>query len=170
VTPLEITGLTIFILVLFVGIFSIVFGMPGTVIILIDAILYAIFTGFDKIGVKILIILLVISLLAEVIDFALGVAGAAKLGASRTGIWASVIGGFIGATILTPVLFGFGTIVGSFLGGFTGILTIELFRQSQLKPAFRIGYSIILGRFTGMFVKGFFALVMIIITLTNIYS
>jgi uncharacterized protein YqgC (DUF456 family) len=170
VTTLEIAGLTIFILVLFVGIFSIIFGIPGTVIILIDAILYATFTGFDKIGIKVLLLLLVISLLAEALDFALGMAGAARFGTSRKGIWVSVIGGFIGAIIMTPILYGFGTIVGSFLGGYTGILITELIHQRQLKPALRAGYGMLLGRFTGMLVKGFFALVMIIITLTNIFS
>lgn len=169
-TTLEIAGLTIFILVLFVGIFSIIFGIPGTVIILIDAILYATFTGFDKIGIKVLLLLLVISLLAEALDFALGMAGAARFGTSRKGIWVSVIGGFIGAIIMTPILYGFGTIVGSFLGGYTGILITELIHQRQLKPALRAGYGMLLGRFTGMLVKGFFALVMIIITLTNIFS
>ena len=169
-TPLEITGLTIFILLLFAGIFSIVLGMPGTVIILIDAILYALFTGFDKIGLKVLIILLVISLLAEVLDFALGIAGAARYRASGKGIWASLIGGVIGAIVMTPVLFGFGTIMGCFFGGFAGILIVELIHQGQLKPALRAGYGVMLGKFSGMLVKGFFALVMITITLTSIYS
>jgi len=167
---LEIAGMTIFILVLFVGIFSIVFGLPGTVIILINTILYSLFTGFDKIGIKILAILLVISLLAEALDFVLGMAGAARFDASKKGIWASVTGGFIGAIIMTPVFYGFGTIAGFFLGGFTGILITELIRQGQLKPVIRTGYGIILGRFTGILAKGFFAFVMIIITLTNIYS
>jgi len=170
VTPLEITGLTIFILLLFAGIFSIVLGMPGTVIILIDAILYAFFTGFHKIGLKVLIILLVISLLAEVLDFALGIAGAARYRASGKGIWASLIGGVIGAIVMTPVLFGFGTIMGCFFGGFAGILIVELIHQGQLKPALRAGYGVMLGKFSGMLVKGFFALVMITITLTSIYS
>ena len=44
----EIAGLTVFILVLFMGIFSIVFGIPGTAVILIDVILYALITGFEK--------------------------------------------------------------------------------------------------------------------------
>lgn len=169
-SPFEIAGMTIFILVLFVGVFSIVLGLPGTVIILIDAILYAMFTGFDKIGIKILVILLIISLLAEALDFLLGIAGAAQHGTSRTGIWASLIGGVTGAIIMTPVLFGFGTILGGFLGGFAGVLILEMIHQRQLKPALRAGYGVILGRFAGMFVKGFFALTMITITLTNIYS
>jgi uncharacterized protein YqgC (DUF456 family) len=170
VSPFEIAGTTIFILVLFAGILSIVLGLPGTVIILIDVILYAMFTGFDKIGVKILIILLIISLLAEALDFLLGIAGATRHRTSDKGIWASLIGSVTGAIIMTPVLFGFGTILGSFLGGFAGVLILELIHQRQLKPAIRAGYSVILGRFAGMFVKGFFALVMITITLTNLYS
>ena len=41
VTPLEIGGVTLFILVLLFGAFSILFGLPGTVIILIDAVVCA---------------------------------------------------------------------------------------------------------------------------------
>jgi uncharacterized protein len=170
VTSLEIAGLTIFILILFTGIFTIVIGIPGTVIILIDAILYAMFTGFEKIGIKIILILFIISLIAESIDFALGMAGAVRLGISRKAIWASVIGAFIAAAIMTPTLFGFGTITGTFLGGFAGIVFIELVRQSQLKPAFRTAYGAILAMFTGMLLKGSLAVLMTIITLTNIYS
>lgn len=168
--PLEIAGMAIFILVMFSGVFSIVFGMPGTIIILIDAILYAMFSGFEKIGIKVILILLVISLVAETLDFALGMAGSVRLGISRKAIWASVIGAFVGAIIMTPALMGLGTIAGSFLGGFAGVAMIELIRQSQLKPALRTGYGTILVMFAGMLVKGFFALVMTIITLTNIYS
>lgn len=169
-SPLEIAGITLFLLVLFAGIFSIVFGLPGTVIILIDAILYALFTGFDKIGIKILIILLFISLLAEALDFALGIAGAARYGTSGKGIWAALIGGVIGTIVMTPVLYGFGAIMGSFFGGFAGVLIVELIHQSQLKPALRAGYGVMLGRFTGMLVKGILALVMVTVTLTTIYS
>jgi hypothetical protein len=39
-----------------------------------------------------------------------------------------------------------------------------------LKPALRAGYGVIMGRFAGMFVKGFFALAMVTIALTTIYS
>jgi len=170
VTPLEITGLTTFILILFAGIFSIVFGIPGTVIILIDVILYAFITGFERIGIKIVIILVIISILAEAIDFAFGMAGAARFGISKHGIWIAFISGFIGAILMTPVLFGLGTIIGIFLGGFCGVLIVELIRQSRLKPVLRAGYGAIMGRIAGTIVKGFCAIIMIIISLSNIYS
>jgi len=170
VTPIEITGLTIFILVLVAGIFSTLLGMPGTVIILIDTILYAICTGFERIGFKILILLLFISILAEALDFALGMVGTTRYGTSKRSIWAGLIGSLIGATIMTPILLGFGTILGSFLGGFAGILIVELIHQGRLKPALRAGNNTIFGWFGGILVKGFLSLVMIVITLTNIYS
>jgi len=169
-SPLEIIGLTLFILILFAGIFSTLFGIPGTIIILLDVILYAMITGFEKIGIKLIIVLIVLSVLAEAIDFALGMMGAAKFGASPKGVWASVIGGVIGAVVMTPTLFGLGTVMGMFLGGFTAVLIVELIHQRQLKPALRAGYGAFLGRFGGIFVKGFFSLIMIILTLTNIYS
>jgi len=169
-TPLETVGLTIFILVLFAGILSTVFGIPGTVIILIDVILYAFITGFEKIGFKIIIILVIISILAEAIDFAFGMAGAARFGASKQGVWIVVFSSFVGALVMTPVLFGLGTVVGIFLGGFCGVLIVEIIRQSMLKPALRESYKAILGRVAGTIVKGFCAITMTIISLSNIYS
>jgi len=170
VTPLEITGLTIFILVLVAGVFTTLFGLPGTVIILIDTFLYAIFTGFDKIGFKILFVLLIISLLAEALDFALGMVGMIRYGISKTALWAGLTGSLIGAAVMTPILFGFGTILGSFLGGFAAILIVELIHQGRLKPALRAGRGAMFGRLAGILAKGFLSLVMIVITLINIYS
>jgi uncharacterized protein len=170
VSPLEIAGLTVFILVLYASIFSIVFGIPGTVIILIDAILYALFTEFDKIGVEILLILLLISLSAESLDFVLKMKSKTRFGTYGKGAWVPVAGSIIGAIIMTQALLGLGSFAGIFLGGFAGVVLMEIIHLRQLKPALRDGYGVIIGRFTGMFVKGFCALVMIIIALTNIYS
>lgn len=169
-TPLEVGGLTLFILVLLLGTFSILFGFPGTVIILIDAFVYGAITGFEKIGLKILVILLVLSVLAEAVDFAVSVAGAMKFGGSKRGFWAFTIGGFIGAVLMTPFLLGLGMLIGSFLGGFIAMLTMELLARSKLKPTLRATYGAILGRMAGILVKGLFAMIMVIITLTRIYS
>jgi len=170
VTPLEIAGLTVFILVLFIGIFSIAFGIPGTAVILIDVILYALITGFERVSINILLILLVISILAEAIDFSFGMAGAARFRISRRAIWISAISGFIGAAVMTPFFLGLGTVAGIFLGGFAGVLAIELVHQAKLKPALRAGYGAILGRVAVTLIKGFCALIMIVITMSNIYS
>jgi hypothetical protein len=169
-TPLEAGGLTLFIVVLLFGAFSVLFGLPGTVIILVDALVYAVATGFESIGVKILVTLLVLSLLAEVADFAAGMAGAVNFGVSRKGFLAFTAGGFIGALLLSPFLFGLGLILGAFVGGFIAIVIVELLARSKLRPTLRAAYGAILGRVAGMCVKGFIALIMVIITLTSVYS
>ena len=155
---------------LFFGAFSILFGLPGTLVILIDAAVYAAVTGFERIGFKILITLLLLSILAELADFAVGMAGAVKFGASRRSFWASIVGGLIGAALLAPFLWGLGIIAGGLFGGFVGILTVELLNRNRLKPTLRAAWGAVLGRAAGIFVKGLFALIMIIITLTSVYS
>jgi uncharacterized protein YqgC (DUF456 family) len=169
-SPLEIGGLTLFILVLLFGAFSILFGLPGTVIILIDAFVFAAFTGFEKIGLKILVTLLVLSVLAELADFAVGMAGAVKFGSSRAGFWAFLLGGLIGAWFMAPILFGLGILIGTFVGGFAAMMIVELLGRNKLKPSLRAAWGAILGRAAGICVKGFFALIMVIITLTGVYS
>jgi uncharacterized protein YqgC (DUF456 family) len=160
----------LFIFVLILGCFSTLFGIPGTVIILIDAFIYALFTGFESIGGRVLITLLILSVLAELSEFVVGIAGAVRFGASKKALTASVIGGILGALLLSPLMFGLGAILGAFLGGFAGVLGVELLRQSRLKPSLRAAWGTIIGRVAGICVKGAFALVMTAISLASIYN
>ncbi|MBN1227631.1 MAG: DUF456 domain-containing protein, partial [Deltaproteobacteria bacterium] len=125
---------------------------------------------FEKIGFKIIVILIAITIFAEGLDFILGMSGAARLRITKKVVWTSVGCALAGAMILTPVFLGLGTVLGIFLGGFACVLIFELFHQSKLKPALRAGYRAMLGGVAGILAKGFCALVMIIITLSNIYS
>jgi hypothetical protein len=168
--PLETAGLTVFILVLFIGIFSTLFGFPGTIIILLASVIFAALTGFAKLGFKIILVLAMLSFAAEMLDFYLGVRGAARFGASKKGVVASVIGGVAGAILMTPFFFGLGTLMGAFFGGFAGTLTVELLRQKHLKPAMRASYGAVLGRMAGLMAKGGCAMAMTIMVLYNIYS
>jgi uncharacterized protein YqgC (DUF456 family) len=169
-SPLEIGGVSLFILVLLIGAYSILFGFPGTVIILLDTVIYAAFTGFESISVRILLTLLILSALAEIADFAMGMAGAVKLGATRSGFFAFLIGGPIGALVMTPFLLGLGLIAGIFWGGFTAMLMMHLIDRSRMKPNLRATYGEVFGRAAGVCVKGTFALIMVIISLTSLYS
>ena len=169
-TPLETAGLSLFILVLFLGLFATVFSFPGTVIIVAAVVLYSVLTGFEKIGLLIILILLILSILAEAIDFALGMAGAARIDSSRRAVSAAVAGGCAGAVIMTPFLLGLGTLLGMFFGGLIGSLSVELIRQRNLKPSLRLPFASILSRVFAIVVKGGAATSMIIIVILNIYS
>ena len=163
-------GLAIFIIILFAGIYMTLFGLPGTVVIFFDVLFYAIFTGFDRIGWKIILFLLISAIIAETIDFLLGMYGGLKSMDAKKSFRASAIGAITGAVILTPLFWGPGTWAGFFLGGLTGILIVEFLRQSKLKVPFRATHRAIFAMVGGKLVKGVIALFMVALSLSNIYS
>jgi uncharacterized protein len=163
-------GFAVFILILFIGIYLSLFGLPGTVIIFIDVLTYAVITGFDRIGVQILLFLLVFAIMAEMVDFLMGMTGALRLTPSKKLFWGSAIGSIAGMFILTPLLWGLGTFGGFYLGCLAGILITEFIRQSKLQASFQATNRAILIMVGGKMVKGCIALVMIAVSLSNIYS
>jgi uncharacterized protein len=163
-------GFTIFILILFAGIFLNFFGLPGTVVIFFDVLLYAIFTGFNPVGLKIILFLLISAILAETIDFFLVMGGTLQPVASIRSLGAAASGAIGGAFLLTPFLGGPGIWGGFFLGGLAGILIVEFIRQSNLKIPFRTSSNAIFAMVGRKIVKGFISLFMIAFSLSNIYS
>jgi uncharacterized protein len=164
-------GFTVFILILFVGIFLNFFGLPGSVVIFFDVLFYAIYTGFnhEHVGFKIVLLLFIFAIIAETIDF-LVMAGRYQPMISKKSFGAAAIGAVIGAFLLTPFFGGPGIWGGFFLGGLAGVLTIEFIHQSKLKAPFRTPGSAVLAMIGGKMVKGLIALFMIAFSLSNIYS
>jgi uncharacterized protein len=170
VPTLELAGLTVFILLLFAGIYGAVIGLPGTVLILGSVFFYALLTGFRHIGVGAIVLLILLTIIAEGIGFTLEFMNKVRFGPSLYGIIASLAGSLLGTLCLTPLLWGLGTLMGIFLGGFTGFFTTELIRQSKLKPAHRASLRTMVTSAAGIFAKGSCAVAMTVVTLLNIYS
>ncbi|MCX5848274.1 MAG: DUF456 family protein [Deltaproteobacteria bacterium] len=162
-------GLVIFILILFAGIFLNLFGLPGTVVIFFDVLFYAIFTGFDHIGLKIILFLLLSAIIAETIDFFLVMSGTQPV-VSKMSFGAAASGAIGGAFLLAPFFWGPGIWVGFFLGGLAGILIMEILRQYKLKAPYRTLNRVIFTIIGKNAVKGFISLCMIAFSLSNIYS
>ena len=80
---------TVFILILFAGIYLTLFDLLGTVIIFIDVFLYALFTGFDRVSGKIILFLLLISIIVETIDFFLVMTGTLQPATTKRVFWIS---------------------------------------------------------------------------------
>jgi hypothetical protein len=169
-SPLASIGLAVFILMLFAGIYLSLFGLPGTVVIFIDVFLYALITGFDRIGFTIILVLLILSVIAEAIDFLLDVSGVIIPIPSRKSFVVAAAGAIAGAFILTPLLWAAGTFGGFFLGCFAGMLIIEFIRQSKLQTPFKATNRAIFTMIGGKAIKGCIALAMIAVSLSNIYS
>jgi hypothetical protein len=168
--PFETAGLTIVILILFAGIFITIFGLPGPALIVIDAFLYAWATGFERVGLKIIAVLIAIAVTAECLDFALVATTPGQLTVSKQGFIAAVIGSIVGVIILSPFLLGLGTVTGMFLGGACGALCADYIAERRLKPTYRAGHNAFFARTFRIFIKGTLAIVMTITVLSAIYS
>ncbi len=164
-------GFTIFILILFAGIFLNLFGLPGTVVIFFDVLLYSIFTGFEQIGWKIIIFLFISSVIAEAVEFFWIISETPQQTvSSKKSMKAAVFGALTGVVLLTLLFGGPGIWIGFFLGGLIGILIMEIIRQSKLKAPFRTLNAFIFNTIGKNAVKGFISLCMIAFSLSNIYS
>ncbi|HEY7534794.1 MAG TPA: DUF456 domain-containing protein [Thermodesulfobacteriota bacterium] len=158
----------IFLFVALGGLVSLVFGLPGTFIILADAILYAWYGGFKEITYKVILMLVFLTISGEVIEYILGIVGAKKRGASKRAIIASIAGGIAGAIICAPFLFGIGSLIGAFLGAFAGAFLIEYYQGMGIDQAVESGWGALLGRVSGAITKGFIGVIMVIMTIVSV--
>lgn len=163
-------GFSVFIIVLFLGIYLSLFGLPGTILIFFDVLVYAVATGFAQVGWKLILFLLIIAILAEAIDVLLGMTRVYKPPVVKKSLLGSALGALAGGLILTPFLLGLGSWTGFFLGGLTGFVVMELVRLSKIKgpsPASNQMFLAMIGKKT---LKGFLSMIMIFVSLSNIYS
>ncbi|MEN6622417.1 MAG: DUF456 domain-containing protein [Smithella sp.] len=146
------------------------FGLPGTVVIFADVLVYATFNRFDRVGFKILLFLLILSIIGEMIDFLMGITESLTPVPSKKLFMVSAASAIAGSFILTPFLLGLGTFSGFFLGCFAGIIIMEFIRQSKLQAPFKASNHAIFVMIGGKLAKGCVSLIMIVISLANIYS
>ncbi len=101
-------------------------------------------------------LILIILLLAEVVEFAGGMLGARKFGASRAAAWGAIAGTIIGGLIGIPplaFLMGLDHLIAALLGAFLGAWMVELIRGRPLKEASLAALGAGLGRGVGLIAK-----------------
>ena len=163
-------GFVVFIIILFIGIYLSLFGLPGTVVIFLDVLLYAMLTGFEQVSWKVLLFLFVFSIFAEALDFWAGYRHAHETPVNGKSLRGALIGAMAGMILLTPLFQGPGIWGGFLLGGLAGLLIAESRRQARLKIPQQAGIRELFTMICRKTVKGVFALVMIFVSLSNIYS
>lgn len=124
--------------------------LPGTVLILAGAALNHFALG--SIGWGTLLGLTVLMLLAQVLDFVSGAAGAKYFGATRWG----AIGGILGAVV--GIFFG---ILGLFIGPLIGAVAGELLGGRGILPAGKSGWGTFLGTTAGLIGKVAIGVIMV---------
>lgn len=156
--------LALYILVSLAGLVSLIFGLPGTFIILGASVLFGWYGGFSDITVRVIIILVVLALAGELIEFLLGILGSKKYESSNRAIVGSIIFGIIGAVMGAPFFFGIGAVIGAFAGAFAGAILMELSQGKKMDEAIKSGWGAFLGRVAGTISKGAVGIAMIAIT------
>lgn len=168
--PLDAFGLTLFIVILFLGIFVCIHGLPGMVLIAAAVLIYSILTGFDKIGWKAVLALSLIAVAVETADVFFAMKEGSRVAPSRQAIMVSFGGSCIFALLLTPSFLILGLVGGFFLGGMAGMICDLTVQEAKLKPSYRTSFGVLLGRISGLFWKGSVATVLVCFTLLSSYD
>jgi len=99
------------------------------------------------------LMLIGLALLGELVEYIAQCWGAKKYGSTTGGMFAGLVCAFIGALVGLPFLFGFGALIGAFLGAWGGCYALERFRGRSDAEASRAARGALVGRFFGIIIK-----------------
>lgn len=139
---------------------SIVPALPGPPLAYVGMLL-AHFSGFVHFSTYTLIAFALATVVIVILEFVVPAWGTKKFGGSKAGQWGSTIGVFVGLFFFPPV----GLMLGAFLGAMIG----ELIADKSFDVAFRSGVGSFLGFIAGTFMKIIFCLVVIGVTVWNLF-
>ncbi|MEI6499798.1 MAG: DUF456 domain-containing protein [Armatimonadota bacterium] len=177
-TFLIVLGYIIFVLVLVAGVVAVMLSLPGTVLILLDAIVFAACTHWQRPSWWVLLIVAVLALVAETSDNVLSMLGTRHGGGSTKSGWIALLGGLAGAltgSLISP-LFGSIGLLGGAVGFLLGVVLIPLslavaggycavywyeLKQGRTRPeAQQSAKGALLGRLLGVMSKTLLAAIM----------
>ncbi|NIP30286.1 MAG: DUF456 family protein [Candidatus Dadabacteria bacterium] len=132
---------------------------------MIEALLLGWYGQFQFITSKILIILIVLVIIGELLEFLVGIIGAKKYKTSNRAIVVSIVFGIVCGIIFAPVFLGFGALLGAFFGAYIGALIVELLSNKNINESMKSAWGVFLGKIGGTFSKIIVGIIMIIITM-----
>lgn len=156
---------TLTLIFMLTGMFLNLLGLPGIWLMIGAVGVFAWLTRAQQfVGTTPLIVLVVLGLLAEVVDFLAGSAGAKKAGGSKRAAMGAIVGALIGGIFLSvvpiPII---STIVGACLGAFIGAAVVELAIFKDVDRSMRVGVGAAHGRFLGIVGKLIFSMIIFLI-------
>jgi len=128
--------------------------LPGIILVFGATLLYALATGFERVGVGHLLLFGALTVLALSLSFASHALGARAFGATRWGVLGAAVGLLIGVLVAGPV--------GLLLGPLLGAVALEALSGQPLRQAGRSGLGALVGFLLGTAAELALALVIVI--------
>ena len=161
VSALQHTGLVLLYLFIFLVNLLIFAGLPGGWLGLAVIFIFDLASRFAVVGWPWWIVMGALLVIGEILEAFLGVAVAARKGASKWGALGAFAGGIIGAILGTTVVPVIGSVIFGLLGAFGGAVAAEYIVYSRMEEALRTGFWAFIGKLWAYFAK--FALAMAVL-------
>ena len=156
----QIIGLSVALVIMLIGLVgNVIPALPGTPLVLVGAVAHRIYFGVTSASNTVMVVLVMLSLVALLLDFLATMLGAKKFGATWRGAIGAVIGGVVGLFFSLP---------GIILGPFVGATLFELLGRKELKPAAKAGLGAVVGLLLGVVGKCSISVMMIALFATNV--
>ncbi len=150
---METFWLIVSLILVIVGVWgTIIPALPGIALIFSGYLVWGIASGWKDYGTTTVLVMGIITLVSYVLDYYAGALGAKKFGASRGGVWGSVIGALLG--------FLFFNLPGLVLGPFVGAIVGELLVGRSQTDALRAGWGAFIGFLAGSLMRVTIGIVM----------
>jgi uncharacterized protein len=163
-------GFFLFFAVMLLAIVSLIVGLPGTWIIVMEAIIFALVTKFNHgIGWWDLLLLLALAGAGEAFELVVTAYGAKKFGASNRAVLAALVGGLAGAFLANNAVPIIGALVGAFLGVYLGAFLYTWWAENDSGQAFRAGIGAFMGRMGAILIKGAIAVAMTAVIVHEVF-
>lgn len=160
--PMEIWILIPLYVFVAIGLFLTAAGLFGNTVVYVSILIYSILTGFTPVGWGDLLVITLLYLSGELLEYVFTLLGVKWLGASRLAGWMAILGTIIGATFGGAVFWVVGIIVGGFIGAMLGALITELLIKKNIGLGIKAGFGAFLGKAGSMFVKLIIAIIMVV--------
>jgi uncharacterized protein len=134
--------------------------VPGTPLIFLAILGYGFYNHFTSLGIWFILIMGLLTMLSAIADYLGSLYGAKKYGASRLGIWGSIVGGIIGIFVAPP----FGILLGPLLGAVIG----EMCSGNSTDKALSVGWGTLVGLLGSTIVKLVIGLTMILLFVAKV--
>ena len=155
--------------VLLVGLVLTAAGFAGNWLILFAAIGYAWYDGFQHLEYAALVIIGVIFVIGEILEFISGIIGAKRKKAAKRTIPAAMLGAFLGGIWGTGMLPLLGSLLGAVMGAYAAAAVAEYTKVGDWTLAQEVALSVAKGQFIGAVLKLAAALGMIGVTVYYLF-